>query len=200
MSRADGRSAATGEDAGTGCACTPFGLDSNSRMRGARSIGPAPRNFAGVCPELPAQSAFDSSPREGFDVSQRCPRLRHRNPYTRSAPLLRCAASRANRARARARSKDPMNELDHEKLDVSVAWADEVVERLPRGRVPRADQLQRSATSIALTIAEGAGECPTNDTARVSRHATALGHRIRRHRARLRASHADRSCSRSRRP
>jgi hypothetical protein len=28
-----------------------------------------------------------------------------------------------------------MNELDHEKLDVSVALADEVVERLPRGRV-----------------------------------------------------------------
>jgi hypothetical protein len=27
-----------------------------------------------------------------------------------------------------------MNELDHEQLDVDVAWADEVVERLPRGR------------------------------------------------------------------
>jgi hypothetical protein len=43
-----------------------------------------------------------------------------------------------------------MNELGHEKLDVSVALADEVVERLPRGRADLADQPQRAATSIAL--------------------------------------------------
>jgi hypothetical protein len=59
-----------------------------------------------------------------------------------------------------------MNELDHEQLDVSVAaidvvaWADEVVERLPRGRASLADQLQRAATSMALNIAEGAEEFP----------------------------------------
>jgi hypothetical protein len=93
-----------------------------------------------------------------------------------------------------------MNELAHEQLDVYVALADEVLERLPRGRAYLADQLQRAATSIALNIAEGAGEFPTNDTARVSRIATALGIRIRRHRARLRPSHAGRSRSRSRRP
>jgi hypothetical protein len=32
-----------------------------------------------------------------------------------------------------------MNELDHEKRDVYVALADEVVERLPRGRAYLAD-------------------------------------------------------------
>jgi four helix bundle protein len=53
-----------------------------------------------------------------------------------------------------------MNELDHEQLDVYVAWADEVVERLPRGRAYLADQLQRAATSIALSIAEGARGVP----------------------------------------
>jgi hypothetical protein len=82
-----------------------------------------------------------------------------------------------------------MNERDHEKLDVSVALADEVVERLPRGRAYLADQLQRAATSIALTIADGVEELPTSDTARFSRNAKALGTRIRRHRARLRPSH-----------
>jgi tRNA-splicing ligase RtcB len=45
-----------------------------------------------------------------------------------------------------------MNQLDHEKLDVYVACADEFVERLPRGRAQLADQLQRAATSIALTM------------------------------------------------
>jgi hypothetical protein len=48
-----------------------------------------------------------------------------------------------------------MNEFDHEQLDVDVAaidvvaWADEVVERLPRGRAYLADQLQRAATSTS---------------------------------------------------
>jgi hypothetical protein len=49
-----------------------------------------------------------------------------------------------------------MNELDQEQLDVCVAWADEVVERLPRGRASLADQRQRAATSIALAITPAA--------------------------------------------
>ena len=53
---------------------------------------------------------------------------------------------------------------DHDNLDVYqaaiefVAQADHTVEHLPRGRAYLADQLQRAATSIALNIAEGAGE------------------------------------------
>ena len=54
--------------------------------------------------------------------------------------------------------------FDHDNLDVyqaaieCVAQADDIVEHLPRGRAYLADQLQRAATSIALNIAEGAGE------------------------------------------
>lgn len=54
--------------------------------------------------------------------------------------------------------------LDHEKLDVYrhaitfVVLADEVVSNLPRGRAYLTDQLRRAGTSIALNIAEGAGE------------------------------------------
>ena len=65
-----------------------------------------------------------------------------------------------------------MIEFDHEKLAVYVAaidfiaLADDVVERLPRGRAYLADQLQRAATSIALNIAEGAGEYSRKDKAR----------------------------------
>ena len=68
-----------------------------------------------------------------------------------------------------------MREFDHEKLDVYVAaidfvaLADEVVEHLPRGRAYLADQLQRAATSIALNIAEGAGEFSSSDKARFYR-------------------------------
>jgi four helix bundle protein len=70
-----------------------------------------------------------------------------------------------------------MNEFDHERLDVYVAaidfvaLANEVVEHLPRGRAYLADQLQRAATSIALNIAEGAGEFSANDKARFYRMA-----------------------------
>ena len=55
-------------------------------------------------------------------------------------------------------------ELAHERLDAYkasidfLAIADEVSGSLPKGRAYLADQLRRAATSIALNIAEGAGE------------------------------------------
>ncbi len=57
-----------------------------------------------------------------------------------------------------------MKYFDHERLDVYsaaidfVVLADDIVQQLPRGRGYLADQLQRAATSVALNIAEGAGE------------------------------------------
>ena len=52
-----------------------------------------------------------------------------------------------------------------------MALADDVVERLPRGRAYLADQLQRAATSVPLNIAEGAGEFSRNEKARFYRMA-----------------------------
>ena len=74
-----------------------------------------------------------------------------------------------------------MATFDHEKLDVYnaaidfVALADDVIEHLPRGRGYLADQLQRAATSIALNIAEGAGEFSKKDKARFCRMALRSG-------------------------
>jgi four helix bundle protein len=54
--------------------------------------------------------------------------------------------------------------LDHEQLDVYqvalefLVFANDVVERLPRGRSHLADQLTRASTSIVLNLAEGAGK------------------------------------------
>jgi len=68
-----------------------------------------------------------------------------------------------------------MGQFDHEKLDVYraaiafVALAEDVVSDLPRGRGYLADQLRRAATSVALNIAEGAGEYCRNDKARFYR-------------------------------
>lgn len=68
-----------------------------------------------------------------------------------------------------------MLQFDHEKLDVYsaaidfVAVANTVVEQLPRGRSYLSDQLQRAATSIALNIAEGAGEYSGPEKARFYR-------------------------------
>ena len=59
---------------------------------------------------------------------------------------------------------DDLDGFDHEKLDVYqvaiefVGLANDVIERLPRGRAYLSDQLQCAATSIPLNIAEGAGE------------------------------------------
>jgi len=57
-----------------------------------------------------------------------------------------------------------MNSFDHERMDVYkvaiefIALADEVTENMPRGRAYLTDQLRRACTSVALNIAEGAGE------------------------------------------
>ena len=70
-----------------------------------------------------------------------------------------------------------MEHFDHDKLDVYhaaidfVAVADDIVERLPRGRRYLADQLQRAATSISNNLAEGAGEYSAGDKARFYRMA-----------------------------
>jgi len=54
--------------------------------------------------------------------------------------------------------------FDHERLDVYraaiefVVLSDEILKELPRGRAYLVDQLQRAGSSIALNIAEGAGE------------------------------------------
>lgn len=67
--------------------------------------------------------------------------------------------------------------FDHERRDVYRAaieflgFADDIVERLPRGRTHLGDQLQRAATSIPLNIAEGAGEFSVNDKRRFYRMA-----------------------------
>ena len=74
-----------------------------------------------------------------------------------------------------------MNPFDHERLDVYkaavefVALADELVERLPRGRAYLADQLQRAATSSPLNVAEGAGEFATKEKSRFYRMAKRSG-------------------------
>jgi four helix bundle protein len=70
-----------------------------------------------------------------------------------------------------------MDYFDHEKMDVYkvaiefIALADEVAEDLPRGRAYLTDQLRRACTSVALNIAEGAGEFSGDEKARFYRMA-----------------------------
>jgi four helix bundle protein len=65
--------------------------------------------------------------------------------------------------------------FDHERLDVYTAAVDFVVlahgilSSLPSGHGDLADQLRRAATSIALNIAEGAGEYSKAEKARFYR-------------------------------
>ncbi len=65
----------------------------------------------------------------------------------------------------------------HEKMDVYraaiefVAVANALVQRLPAGHGYLVDQLRRAATSMALNIAEGAGEFSKADKARFFRFA-----------------------------
>jgi len=68
-----------------------------------------------------------------------------------------------------------MRAFDHEKLDVYVlaidfiALANIMAQRLPRGRRDLASQLHRASSSIALNIAEGAGEFASKEKARFYR-------------------------------
>ena len=67
--------------------------------------------------------------------------------------------------------------FDHECLDVYqaaiqfVIVGDEILAELPRGRAYLGDQLQRAASSIALNIAEGAGEYARHEKHRFYRMA-----------------------------
>jgi four helix bundle protein len=62
--------------------------------------------------------------------------------------------------------------FDHERLDVYrlaldfLVYADGLIRRLPRGRAHFADQLGRSALSVVLNIAEGAGKVSAGDKRR----------------------------------
>jgi len=68
-----------------------------------------------------------------------------------------------------------MTQFDHEKLEVYkaaiefVVLVENIVENLPRGRNYLVDQIQRAGTSIALNIAEGAGEFSKNEKIRFYR-------------------------------
>jgi four helix bundle protein len=62
--------------------------------------------------------------------------------------------------------------LDHERLDVYhlalefLVFANDIIEKLPRGRSHLADQFTRASTSIVLNIAEGAGKLSKPDKRR----------------------------------
>ena len=67
--------------------------------------------------------------------------------------------------------------FDHDKLDVYqcalaiVDLVDQLIDQMPKGRAHLKDQLDRSATSIVLNIAEGASEFSRADKQRFYRMA-----------------------------
>lgn len=71
--------------------------------------------------------------------------------------------------------------FDHEKLIVYqialdfLVFAEQLISLLPRGKGYLNDQLQRAALSVALNIAEGAGEYSTDEKARFYRMAKRSG-------------------------
>jgi four helix bundle protein len=70
-----------------------------------------------------------------------------------------------------------MDRFDHEMMDVYevavefIALADAIAGNLPRGRAYLADQLRRACTSVALNLAEGAGEFAGDEKSRFYRMA-----------------------------
>ncbi len=74
-------------------------------------------------------------------------------PY---API-RSTISQRDAARHAARRQPGKHHIPRSKIEF-VALADEPAESLPRGRAYPTDQLRRVCTSVALNIAEGAGE------------------------------------------
>jgi four helix bundle protein len=70
-----------------------------------------------------------------------------------------------------------MQYFDHEKLDVYqitmefVVIVESIIKQFPKGRAYLIDQLQRASSSVALNIAEGAGEFSTNEKIRFYRMA-----------------------------
>ena len=71
--------------------------------------------------------------------------------------------------------------FEHDRLEVYqnalsfLAIADEIIERLPRGRAYLADQLHRAALSVVANTAQGAGEFAPRDKARFYRMALGSG-------------------------
>jgi four helix bundle protein len=70
-----------------------------------------------------------------------------------------------------------MQYFDHEKLDAYqtaiefVVIIESIVKQFPKGRAYLVDQLQGAGSSVALNIAEGAGEFSTNEKIRFYRMA-----------------------------
>ena len=80
-----------------------------------------------------------------------------------------------------------MGEFDHEKMDVYrraldfIRTASSIRDTLLGGRATLADQLDRAAVSIALNVAEGAGEFARREKARFYRIARRSANRMCRH-------------------
>ena len=93
--------------------------------------------------------------------------------------------------------------LDHEKLDIYqhalafVATAHQIGDELPGKRGDLGDQLRRASTSIALNIAEGAGEFAPREKARFYRIARRSAVNVPRFSTSLLVSVSSAPCSRN---